>query len=180
MGKINSEELIDIFKEEVTRKEKKEKKKKKREEKKLEKLEDLEFKKLAESKEEIKETPKVVEEKIPEPKVIKQETLQDTMALKRQEKHKKNYSSLTVISFLFDTIFGFFLILLLLMGGVFVGYMLCHSLTKETIFKVITLGGFTIFYIFSMIIKKEGLKKFCALVSSILISLFMAYTLYIM
>lgn len=163
MSKIDSNDLIDIFKEEVTKKNKKEIKKQKKLEKKLEKKENIEFEKLT--------------------KKVKEQDDNKKNDIKRQEKIIENVKSEdkidNVFSFLYDTLFGFFLILLLFCSIGFIGINLYNKNSTKLIIQMTLLGIFVCFYIISMTTKKEGLKKFTSIISNGAICALMTYTLYI-
>lgn len=161
MSKIDANDLVDIFKEEVTKKAKKDIKKQKKKEKQLEKKENLEFEKLAKKHE---EKEKMLEKKENEKKF--------------ETKEKNKDKELGVFSFLYDTVFGFFLILLCLCTFGFITFSIIDNQSLKTIIQVSLIGVFALFYVISMTTKKEDIKKFAAIISNIAICLFMAYIFY--
>ena len=160
MSKIDSNDLIDIFKEEITKKNKKEIKKQKKKEKKLEKQENIEFEKLAKKAEEIEK---------------KQEVKKVEIEPKKKKNKDKNES---VFLFLYDTIFGFFLILLLFVTIGFIGITIYKNNSFKTIIQLSLIGVFAIFYILSMVCKKEGIKKFASIIANAAICTEMILILY--
>lgn len=157
MSKIDSNDLIDIFKEEVTKKNKKEVKKQKKLEKKLEKKENIEFEKLA--------------------KKAKEKELQKEESKKKIE--KQDVKNESVFAFLYDTTFGFFLILLLFCSIGFIGITLYNDNSLKNIIQMSLIGVFVIFYIISMTTKKDGIRKLSSIIANSAICLEMAYSLYI-
>lgn len=176
MSKINSSELIDIFQQEMTKKNKKEAKKKQKLEKKFEKQENLEFEKIA--KEELK---KQIEAKKKQT-LIKEETKETENQTKKARETKKETSlkePITVHHFLYDTTFGFFLILLFLCTFGYSGFLLYSSFNTNNIIKSSLLVLFALSYIFSLTIQKTTVKKLAAMISSIAICLLMVFLIYI-
>lgn len=163
MSKIDSNDLIDIFKEEVTKKNKKELKKQKKLEKKLEKKENIEFEKLA----------KKAKEKEEKKKVEKSQSKKEKTIEKVDERNE------SVFAFLYDTVFGFFLTLLLFCSIGFISITLYNDNSIKNIIQMTSLGVFVVFYIISMTTKKEGIKKIAAIIANSAICLAMAYSLYI-
>ncbi len=161
MSKIDATDLVDIFKEEVTKKAKKELKKQKKKEKQLEKKENLEFEKLAKKHEE-------------KEKLLEEKNVKKGVELTDKNKDKE----LSVFSFLYDTVFGFFLILLCLCTVGFVIFTVIDNRSIKTLIQVSLIGLFSLFYVISMTSKKEGIRKFASIISSIAICLFMVYIFY--
>lgn len=151
MSKIETSDLVDIFKEEAKKKAKKDIKKEKKKEKKLEKKEDIEFKKLTKIKENKKEE-------------------------KKEDVDKRNTS---ILAFLYDTMFGFFLVLLFFCTSFFIFLTIKDNVNKEIIIKSCLLGIGIFSYIISLITKKPNLKKFMSMVSSLTICGLMVYLLYL-
>jgi uncharacterized membrane protein YcjF (UPF0283 family) len=170
MSKIDANELVDIFKEEVTKKAKKEIKNQKKKEKQLEKKENLEFERLAKQQEK-----KEAEEKNKE---IEKETNREIQK-ENEPKIEDAKKEMSVFAFLYDTVFGFFLILLCLCTIGFGVFSIMKSKSYSTIIQVSLLSVFTLSYVISMTSKKEGMKKFTAILSSLAICLFMVYIFYI-
>lgn len=162
MNEVNDKDVVDFFNEELSKKEKKIKKMKKKQqkkkvkkEKKLEKIEDLEFaKKLEEkNKDDIYE---ITKEKI---------------NIKPDNKIKKH----PFLNFLL----GLFIIVLFLTSCDY----LIFNILKEKELKIIITSSLlfvlAITYILSIIIKKEGIKKFFQILATISIAAYMLYQLYI-
>ncbi len=160
MSKMDTEGLVDIFKEEITKKKKKELKKKAKQEKKMEKQENIAFEKLTKA-----------EKKKQEEKEKKE------MHDKKETKDLKNTFSL--FGFFYDTIFGFFLILLLLCSFGYCAFLLNKTKTKETILLCSLLMSSIIFYLLSFTCKGQKIKKFMAIGTSISVCLLMLYLIYI-
>lgn len=163
MSKIDSRELVDIFKEEMTKKKKKEVKMKNKLEKKMERQEDLEFEKIAREEKRRKEE--------------KQRTLY-------QEAREYSPTPLLESSsnppgFFSNVIFGFFLILLLFCTSGYSLFLLRAGFEKKAGIKCILLMTFAIFYLFSFTCKKQNSKRLCAIISSMAISLLMVFLIYI-
>ena len=164
MNEVNDKDVVDFFTEELSKKEKKEQKKKKKDKKKqakkekeLEKIEDLEFaKKLEEkNKEEIIPT-EITREKI---------NVEKNIIVKKHP----------FLNFLL----GLFIIVLFLTSCDY----LIFNILKQTELKLIITSSLLCFlaitYILSIIIKKEGLKKFFQILATISIAAYMLYQLYI-
>lgn len=183
MSKIDTNDLVDIFKEEVTKKAKKELKKQLKKEKKLEKKEEKEFQKIAKEHDkkkqtEIETTKQLEKEKIKNEEIKKLERTRRLDPIKEVKKSDEELKNESVLSFLYDTTFGFFLILLLFCAVGFIGIQLSNSSNTKEILKMICLGGFVIFYILSATIKNNGFKKFTTIFTSAFICAWMILTLY--
>ena len=163
MSKIDSSELVDIFKEEMTKKKKKEVKMKNKLEKKMERQEDLEFEKIA------REEKRREEEK---QRIRYQEARNDSPTPRLE-------SSTNSSGFFSNVIFGFFLILLLFCTSGYSLFLLRAGFEKKAGIKCILLMTFAIFYLLSFICKKQTSKRFCAILSSMAISLLMVFLIYI-
>ncbi len=144
MSKINADELVDLFKEEVTKKERKELKRQRKKEKQLEKKENFEFKRLTEIKEN---------------KVSKQDET-------------------SISNFLYDTFFGFCLILLFFITCGFIYFNITKNKGDLYLIQTIILTVFVISYINSQLFKNTNIKKFFTIIASISLSIYMIYTLY--
>lgn len=198
------EYLNDIFEEEKSSKrkqkkiDKKEIKKKKKEEKMLEKIEDEEFLKLEKANQ--------LEKKRKKSRLSQENSFSNnTQTLKRRRQSEtqeeiENTKQLPIKSrlemtrslslpiegktkssffaLLYDTIFGFFLIIILLISLCYFSLNIYH---KENI-KILITNTFLIIglfsYIISMIVKKEAIKKLFAIFSSMGMSIFIILTLY--
>lgn len=164
MNEVNDKDVVDFFTEELTKKEKKEQKKiiknkkaKAKRERKLEKLEDIEFAKKLEEKNKNDFVPnEITREKINEEKNVE---------IKKH--HFLNF------------LLGLFIIVLFLTSCDY----LIFSILKEKDIKLIITSSLLCFmaitYILSIIIKKEGPKKFFQILATISITLYMLYQLYI-
>jgi hypothetical protein len=150
MSKISSDDLVDIFKEEVTKKAKKDLKRKLKKEKELEKKENIEFEKIAKKA-------NVLVNKKKEDKVEKEES---------------------VFAFLYDAFFGFFLILLLFTTCGFIYFYLSHNSGIKYIIQMGLFGVFVIFYCIAMTTRGTFLKKLASIISNAAICAFMIFTLY--
>lgn len=160
MSKMDTEGLVDIFKEEITKKKKKELKMKAKQEKKMEKQENIAFEKLTKA-----ETKKQEEDK---------------KAKRHYEKETKDLKdSLSLFGFFYDTIFGFFLVLLLLCSFGYCAFLLNKTQTKETILLCSLLMSSIIFYILSLTCKGQKIKKFMAIGTSLSACLLILYLIYI-
>ncbi len=169
------------------KKQKKESRKKKREEEAFEKKEDLEFQKM-------KEKEKELENSIPELYLTQ---VEDSFLKEKEEKPRKKESSRTTsrlemtrnielpqkekigfFSMVYDTIFGFFLIFMLLVSLGYVCFTIYSDEGKKQILTNLFLFSGIFFYVISMTVKKENVKKTFAILSSICLSSFVGLTLY--
>lgn len=162
MSKIDSSDLVDIFKEEATKKAKKEIKKQKKQEKKLEKRENAAFNKIQK------------EEQLEKTKELKKQD--DSQKIKSREPEDKRNES--VLYFLFDVLFGFFLILLLFCTVGFIVLEIKNGAANREQIKLVCLGVFVLFYILSSIVKKGEIQKLSTILASASICLWMVLTLY--
>lgn len=193
-----NETLIDLFSDEVNKKKKrdekkleklkrKEERKKQKEEKRLAKIEDKAFalkqkkedelkkqeEKLRQAEEKnIEDSFNIIEEKIEEEKDI-QSDLNDIFMMKE---NIKNYNEPTMLEFLSDTIFGFFIITIILTA---IGYNIYEYLNKslDIIYGSILLA-LSVTFAISLSVKKQGFKKFFTIISSILFTIFICYQLF--
>lgn len=156
------ENIIDLFSNEVN-------KKKKREQKKIEK-----FKKKEERK-------KAIEEKklarIEDKAFALKQKKENELYQKKFEDSNKNYKTPSTVQFLGDTILGFFSILIILSS---IGYNIYEYFNDSlNIIYGCLLLSTSISFVLSMVIKKEGIKKFFYILSSISLALFVGYQLFI-
>lgn len=171
-------DVIDLFNEELNRKNKKlsrkvekarikEEKKKARDKKKLEKLEDIKFeeylKRLRE--ENIIEMPDKSS-----PKTIKPTNkIENDLFIEKQERHP-------FLNFLI----GVFSIILLVISVDYVVYNAYTNYTDlPTLINSVLLAAMTFFYLLSMAVNKQGLKKSLQILSLLSIIAFMSYHLFI-
>ncbi len=82
-------------------------------------------------------------------------------------------------SFFSNVVLGFFLSLLVLCTSGYSLFLLRTGFEKKTGIKCILLMTFSIFYLLSFLSKKQSTKRFCAILSSIAISLLMVFLIYI-
>ena len=150
-------EVVDLFEEEMLKEDKKELKKiekeksrQKRYEKKLEKMEDEEFAKML--KEDRKEEKEDILENI-------------------EEKPKKH-------SFL-NFLLGLSIIILFLASSDYALYNIIRGKDLEQILTASALCVTSVFYILSIIVKKEGIKKFFQVLATLSIASYMCYYLFI-
>lgn len=94
------------------------------------------------------------------------------------KENKKTNESPTVTSFLYDTFFGFCLILLLFVTGGFIYFNITKNNETKYIISSCLLGIFVVSYIHSQLFKNNNLKKFTTIIASISISAYMIYILY--
>lgn len=162
MNEVNDKDVVDFFTEEMTKKQKKEqkklnknKKKQAKKEKQLEKLEDIEFAKKLEEKD-------------------NEDIISNVVT--REEIHiEKNNKKHPFLNFLL----GMFIIILFLTSC---DYLIFNVLKQNDIKLIITsslLCVLAITYILSILIKKEGIKKFFQILATISIAAYMLYQLYI-
>lgn len=176
-------ELEDIFKEELSKKEQKEQKKKDKQkkaeekkkrklEKKLEKKENKEFKKQLEQEEEevnINDVP------IPTTRSERRE-LEETRELMKELKVLQKNTEEEIQkhpNFLAEIFLGLALVALFLLSIDYVGY--CYFKKPEALISSGILAGTTISFIFAMVIKKEGWKKFFTFVTALAFIGFIIY-----
>lgn len=172
MKEVKNEDIVDLFSQELTKKQRKEEKKiaclrakEKRKllkkEKKLEKLEDIEFAK------------KIEENNLEEDNVL--DVLKNNESLTRSKINEKINKKHYFLNF----ILGLFIVLLLITSC---DYFIYNILKEKEIKLIITsslLISLSIFYILSIIIKKEQIKKFFQILSTISITAYMCYQLFI-
>lgn len=184
------ENVVDLFSEELEKKDKKlekkvakekkkEMKKKKKKEKELEKKEDLEFaKKLEEMKEEQEEIPLPKKEDIRNKKMAdlfkttRIERLEQTLEQEKNIEEKKH-------PFLNALLIIFSIALFVITCDYLIYNIYTNYVDLPTMINSILLSCMVVFYILSIIIKKSGPKKFFELLSIICVGLFMTYNLYI-
>lgn len=163
MGKIDSSELVDIFKEEMSKKKKKEVKMMKKLEKKMERQENIEFEKITREE--------------------KRKQMEKEMTRHKENKENFPISSLestsSSTSFFSNIALFFFLSLLVLCTSGYSLFLLRTGFEKKAGIKCILLMTFSIFYLLSFLNKKQSTKRFCAIISSIAISLLMVFLIYI-
>ncbi len=165
MNKIDTSELVDIFKEEMNKKTKKEVKRQKKLEKKMERQEDIAFEKIT------KEEEKKQEEKKRQQELLKKKN--------RESSPSPLESTSNTSPFFYNVLLGFFLILLLLCTCGYSAFLLHTSLGKKNGIKCLLLITSVIFYILSFITKKQSTKKICAVISSMMVSVLMIFLIYI-
>ena len=163
--------VVDLFKEELKKSEKKEKKKLDKLKRKEEKKKQKEEKRLAR-----------IEDKAFELKQKKEDALkkeQEKIEIKKEkyrEKTKTNETPSTG-SFLYDTIFGFFLIIILLASIV---YNIYGYLNKTLdLANGILLLLISVNFVLTLCLKHENTKKFFAILVSISMAAFVCYQLFI-
>lgn len=156
--------VIDLFKEELKKSEKKEKKKLDKLKKKEEKKKQKEEKRLAR-----------IEDKAFELKQKKEDKLK-----KEQEKNVKKVKideTPSTGSFLYDTIFGFFLIIILLASIVYNIYGYINKtldLANGILLLLISVN-----FVLTLCLKNENTKKFFGILVSISMAAFVCYQLFI-
>lgn len=171
-----NEDVIDLFNEELSRKQRKEekklakkkaklKKKQVKKEKKLEEIENIEFAK------------KIEEKKYNADEIEDNKTINEIPVLKTREKLnediiKKRYPFLNFL-------LGFFIIILLLTSIDYTVYSIIKENNLEKIITSSMLCILSFFYILSIIIKKEGIKKFFQILATVSITAFMCYQLFL-
>lgn len=157
------EDIVDLFSTEISKKEKKEKKKIEKFKKKEEKKKALEEKRLAK-----------IEDKA---FALKQKKENEMKKLEDTKNINITSSTPTISQFLSDTLIGFFSIIILLSS---IGYNVYEYLQDSL---DIIYGSLLIFvsltFVLSMVTKKEGIKKFFYVLSSISFALFVCYQLFI-
>lgn len=102
----------------------------------------------------------------------------DDIAKRTESKPKKEKKKISVIEFLYDTLFGFITILLFLTSVGYLGY----SYYKDNNVNSLIIGGLlviaSLFYMLSMFIKNDRLKKIFAIITSLALMGFMAFELF--
>lgn len=183
IGDNMNNDVVDLFQEELDKKQFKEEKKiakkvakeKKREKKKLKKLEKIEDEEFAKKLEE-----KPVEEEI---KIEKDNVLEDIIK-ERSTRVEKNIIEDSEISkekkhtFL-NVILTISIIILLIVSGDYAIYNILKQKDLEIIINSSALCLLSIFYILSIIINKKGLKKFFQILATLSIAAYMCYQLFI-
>lgn len=173
MKDIKNEDILDLFNQELTNKQRKEekkiaklrakeKRKQLKKEKKLEKLEDIEFAK------------KIEENNNEEENIL--DLLKPSESLTRTKINenigpKKHY----FLNFLL----GLFIIVLLITSCDYFVYTILKEKELKLIITSSLLIALVIFYILSIIIKKESIKKIFQILATISIASYMAYQLFI-
>ena len=159
----NTEEnIIDLFSNEVN-------KKKKKEQKKIEKFKKKEEKKKA------KEEKRLA--KIEDKAFALKQKKEDEMNKKNNNPSNRSYETPSTVQFLGDAILGLFSILVILSS---IGYNIYEYFNDSLDIIYGSLLLFTsISFVLSMVIKKEGIKKFFYILSSISLTLFVGYQLFI-
>lgn len=175
MKNINHDDIADIFKEEISKKEKKYMKKKvkeskkvnKRQSKKLEKLEDIEF-----AKQQLKLEQNEID--------IKNDNNNDNNKTRIDRNTgiiKKQKTNL--LSFFIDIIFGFSIVTLFLTSIDYLVYNIYVSKDTTTIINSSLITIMSLFFIITLTIKNEKAKKFFAFLATISITGYMIYNLII-
>lgn len=182
------------------------KKKKQKEAKKLEKIEDKEFLKMKEEelensipelyltqvdeipydKQEKRRKEKKKNEKKKDVSDFFNENDEYTFIQKKTANRMEKTRSLDIpeekkfhfLSYVYDTIFGFFLIITLLITGAYMGIQIYQHATRKEIMISTSLVLGIFFYVISNVIKKESIKKLFAILSSIFICIFITLTFY--
>ena len=162
-----NKEVDDLF-------ENKKKKKKTKEEKRLEKI----MKKQEQLNNEKKETDKYLEDSV-KFKKIENEKPKEEIKKELKRETKEPTEKLSVIDFLYDTLFGFVTILLFLTS---IGYLVYNYYKNNTLNNLILealLVATGLFYMITMFAKQDKTKKIFGILSSLSLMGFMAFELFI-